>query len=325
MGRPRRRALENRLAWSKSRDAVFLECPRQYWFQYYGFWEGWEVDAPPRTRRIYILKQLKSRHVWAGERVHASIERSLKNLAASSRPLAVDVDEIVEITLDEMRLDYRSSKAGQYRQRPKTCALFEHEYGLEVPDEEWKRIAASVERCLRNFYVSETFRRIADSVRSDWLECKDFSSFDLDGVKVYVVLDFAMREGGEVAIYDWKTGSSAGRDNRVQMACYAYYAHQRWQAEPGGIRTVEYNLNRNELLVRTPSAAELDWTRAYIEGSIADMRRLLRDSARNIAVEDDFRKVNDEQSCSRCAYLAVCEPPVLRARASDSVPAGPAA
>ena len=55
---------------------MFTECPRQYWFQYYGFWSGWQVGADPRTREIYILKQLKNRHMWAGERVHSCIEPS---------------------------------------------------------------------------------------------------------------------------------------------------------------------------------------------------------------------------------------------------------
>src|SRR5262245_39407157 len=116
--------LENEFSWSKSRDGVFLECPRRYWFQYYGSWGGWEIGADPRTREIYVLKQVKSRQMWAGERVHAAIERSLKMMRASSRPLAVNVDEIVAITLDEMRLDFKSSREGFYRRRPKSCALF---------------------------------------------------------------------------------------------------------------------------------------------------------------------------------------------------------
>jgi len=43
------------------------------------------------------------------------------------------VDEVVSITLDQMRSEYRSSRAKNYLKNPKTCGLFEHEYGIELP------------------------------------------------------------------------------------------------------------------------------------------------------------------------------------------------
>ena len=33
--------LKNEFSWSKTRDEVFKTCPRQYWFAYYGYWNGW--------------------------------------------------------------------------------------------------------------------------------------------------------------------------------------------------------------------------------------------------------------------------------------------
>lgn len=317
--------LQNEFSWSKSRDGVFLECPRRYWFQYYGSWGGWEAAADPRTREIYVLKQIKSRQMWAGERVHAAIERTLKMLRASTRPLAVDVDEIVAITLEEMRLDYKSSRDGFYRKRPKSCALFEHEYGLEVPDEEWRALAATVERCLRTFYDSDVYARIAASRREDWLECEDFSSFQLDGVKVHVVLDFAMRDGDDILIYDWKTGASAERDNRIQMACYAFYAHQKWGVPPERVRPIEFNLNRGEQIPYSVTAADLDRTRAYMSGSISDMRRLLADPAANAADEAGFRKANELSTCRRCNFIGVCEPEVDGSLPRGRGPSGAAA
>lgn len=289
---------------------MFLTCPRQYWFQYYGSWGGWDIGADPRCREIYILKQLKSRYMWAGERVHRAIERSLKNLATSSRPLAVDVEEIVRLTIEEMRLDFKSSRDGLYRSRPKTCALFEHEYQVPVSDEEWRSVAQTVERCLRQFYGSSIFEEIQSSDRSNWLECEQFSSFVVSGVKVQVVLDFVMRVGSEIVVYDWKTGASDEGDNRVQMACYAFYAHKKWGVAPEAVRPTEFNLNRGQVLSHSLTAADLERTRGYIEGSIADMRRLLRDPAANWAVEADFRQVSDERICRRCKYLKVCQPAV---------------
>ena len=37
--------LKNEFSWSNSRDATFRECPRRYYFRYYGSWGGWSVSA----------------------------------------------------------------------------------------------------------------------------------------------------------------------------------------------------------------------------------------------------------------------------------------
>ena len=69
--------LVNDFSWSRTRDNVFQECRRRYYYQYYGAWGGWDADADPLIRRLYILKQLATRQMWAGRLVHEAVERSL--------------------------------------------------------------------------------------------------------------------------------------------------------------------------------------------------------------------------------------------------------
>jgi len=210
---------KNEFSWSKTRDEVFKTCPRQYWFAYYGYWNGWLEDAPERTRQIYILKNLKNRHIWAGEKVHECIQRSLNNIRRRIRVLSVD--EIISITLDQMRAEFRSSRSKTYLKNPKSCALFEHEYGLEVTDEQWKEIANNVETCLRNFYASDIYDSLKSHSREEWLEVEEFSSFHFYNVKINLAIDCAIREGDDILIYDWKTGKSLSEDLSTQLCCYA--------------------------------------------------------------------------------------------------------
>ncbi|HEX5131189.1 MAG TPA: PD-(D/E)XK nuclease family protein, partial [Candidatus Krumholzibacteria bacterium] len=158
--------LKNTFAWSVSRDRTFRECPRQYWFSHYGFWSGWEPDSDPRTREIYVLKQLKSRPMWVGEVVHECIRHSLENV---SRGIPVlPVERIMEITRNRMREDFVASRRGLYRQEPKrSCGLFEHEYRLPVTDAEWLDTAEHVDRCLLNFYHSEVWDQLHTTAPGD--------------------------------------------------------------------------------------------------------------------------------------------------------------
>jgi len=232
---------KNEFSWSISRDRVFQICPRQYYFNYYGYWEGWETNAPARTRQIYILKNLKNRYMWTGEKVHSCIKHTLTNLQRGISVL--DVNQIVDITLNQMREEFRSSREKRYLTHPKTCALFEHEYESPITDADWKKTADKVEQCLRNFYSSDTFAMLKELPQQMWLEVEDFSSFNLNNTKIWAVLDCSFRtEDSGITIIDWKTGRSMSEDVSMQLNCYAMYAMQKWGVDPESVKLIEYNL-----------------------------------------------------------------------------------
>jgi hypothetical protein len=298
--------IQNEFSWSKSRDEIFQTCPRQYYFNYYAYWGGWERGAPERTRQIYILRNLKNRFMWAGEKVHQCIKHSLRNLQRGISIL--DADDIISITLHQMRDEFRSSRDRRYRVYPKTCALFEHEYDLDISDEQWKAIADDVERCLRNFYSSAIFSLLKGLPRERWLEIEDFSSFYLDGTRIWAVIDCSFRSEEDVTIIDWKTGRGTESDLSLQLSCYAMYGVEKWGIRPEQIKLVEYNLLSNQSAEFLVTAGEINNTKTYIRGSIADMRSLLADVENNVPKEEEFfKKIEDERIRNRCNFRKVCD------------------
>jgi len=297
--------LKNEFSWSKTRDEVFKTCLRQYWFAYYGYWNGWFENAPDRTRQIYILKNLKNRHMWAGEKVHECIQRSLNNIRRGIKVLSVD--EIVSITLDQMRAEFRSSKLRTYWKKPKTCALFEHEYEIELTDDQWKDTANNVETCLRNFYASDIYDGLKSHPRDGWLEVEEFSSFHLDNNRINLAIDCAIKERDEVYLYDWKTGKSLSEDLSIQLCSYALYAMEKWNVHPESLRIIEYNLSFDKSNWFSITHGEVEDIKGYIQGSIKDMESLLVDAGNNIQMEEErFRKVEDERVIMRCNFRKVC-------------------
>ena len=301
--------LKNTFAWSVSRDRTFRECPRQYWFAHYGFWGGWEWEADPRTREIYVLKQLKSRPMWVGEVVHECIRHSLENLARGIPVLPVD--RILALTRNRMREDFVASRSGRYRDNPKhDCGLFEHEYRRPVTDEEWREAADHVDRCLLNFYDSEVWEQLKKTPPDDFLEIERFSRFLLDGVEVTVKLDCATRETDHVIVWDWKTGRREGSDTRLQLACYAFYLHQAYGIPIHRVHMRRFELSQRAVHTRTIAERELDQILDYVRGSIADMRALLDEPEGNLAVEERFARVEQREACLRCNFLKVCKPAI---------------
>ncbi len=154
----------------------------------------------------------------------------------------MDVDEIISITIDKMRGDFRSSMKKRYLMHPNTCALFEHEYDVGLPDAEWKKMAEDVEQCLRNFYGSEMFALLRDLPQEKWLEIEDFSFFYLDDIKIWAVLDCSFRTDDGITIIGWKTGRTTSKDISLQLSCYAMYCQDKWGFNSENIRLIEYNL-----------------------------------------------------------------------------------
>jgi hypothetical protein len=297
--------LKNDFSWSKSRDEVFRKCPRQYYFQYYGSWGGWKTDCDQRTREIYVLKQLQSRSMWAGSKVHDCIKRALENLRRGIKPMPEK--EAIDATLASMRNDFANSRRGDYWKNPKTCGFFEHEYKLNLSKSAWKETADHAVKCLQTFYQSDVYKRIQELSSDQWLETEEFSSFQLESTKIHVVLDFSYRDtNGDIVIYDWKTGRSDSERNDVQLACYSYYATQKWAVDAEKVKTIEFNLASGRAYNYSLIGKGLESILHHIRGSIRDMKMLLDNPETNQANEDRFAFTTQDTTCNYCNYRKVC-------------------
>src|SRR5690606_29772166 len=201
-------ALENRFSWSKSRHEKFEACLRQYYYQYYGSWGGWERDAPPEVRELYILKKLTNRHAWSGTAVHDAIRRILTLLRDGAE---IDPERIVATVRASMRAQFRESRQGADGCR-KAFGLREHEYAAEVAAEEWCASWGLDERCLPAFFRSRWVDLAGSLPHEAWPPIDELASFLYRGVPVFAAPDFAFRAGGGVVLVDWKTGKAREAD-----------------------------------------------------------------------------------------------------------------
>ena len=311
--------LVNTFSWSRSRDGMFQECRRKYFYHYYGAWGGWEADAPAEVRRLYVLKQLTSRQGWAGRVVHEAVEMTLKALHAGR---ALPESWLLEETLRRMRKEWRFSKEGRYRERPKAdVALFEHEYGVEIAPRTWQVLRDHVLRCLRNFHRLPLFGAIRETPRDRWILIEDVRAFDFEGTPVYAAPDFGYwTTADRLALVDWKTGSPDPEETAVQLACYALYAQDILEVPPSLVDLLEVNLREGVVTVHPWDEARLDAIRERLRLSIRGMKAWLRDPAANRAALEDFERTEDLRICRWCNFKAVCRPELA---SPDTRPAAP--
>jgi PD-(D/E)XK nuclease superfamily len=298
--------LVNEFSWSRTRDSIFQECRRRYYFQYYGAWGGWDLAADPITRRLYVLKQLGSRQMWAGRLVHEAIERAL---LAMRDGFALSEASLVEHTVRQMRSEWKGSRRGVYRANPHRPGLFEHEYAVPVRDGEWRALRDHVVRCLRNFYRLSLLAEIKKTSTDRWILIEDVGSFGFEGTTVFAAPDFGYWDAaGQLQLVDWKTGGNGGEDAALQLAGYALYAREVLGVDLPRVDLLEVNLREGRVTSHPWDHAGLRQVTEHIRLSVRGMKAYLRDPARNLAREADFEKTENLRICRWCNFRAVCRP-----------------
>jgi hypothetical protein len=314
--------LGNVFSWSRSRASMFEDCRRRYYYHYYGAWGGWENTAAPDVRHLYVLKQLTGRQGWAGRTVHTAVELTLRALHAGRE---LSEERLIEDTVSRMREEWRFSRRGRYRERPREAvALFEHEYGVEVPGQAWQVLRDHVCRCLRNFHRLPLLAEIRRTPPERWILIEDVRAFDFEGTPVYAAPDFGYwTRDDRLALVDWKTGSPHPDETAVQLGGYALYARDILDVPPDRVDLLEVNLRASEVSVHPWDAARLDKIRERLRLSIRGMKAWLRDPDANVAALEDFERTEDLRLCRWCNFKAVCRPEIL-AEASSLSASGPA-
>ena len=186
--------------------------------------------------------------------------------------------------------------------------MFEHFYNQKPTDEALLDIRDLMLNSIDGFFASDSYRFIQTMSDSQWLAIEDLDSFEVHGAKLWVKLDFAIRHGERVYIYDWKTGKVA-KENEVQLAIYALYAQQKWDVDLNLIRLFDVYLNQQLPVKVKPTKRLIDSAKVFIETSIDSMKELLTDVENNKTEIDLFPMVGEDREsypCSYCSFQTVC-------------------
>jgi hypothetical protein len=299
--------LANEFSWSRSRDATFQNCRRKYFYHYYGSWGGWDAAATAEVRRLYVLKQLASRQMWAGRVVHDAIEMAL-HIFREGRD--VPVEPFIQDVVERMRGEWRNSRDGRYRESPKTpVALFEHEYTLDLKPEVWQHLSRNVMNCLRNFFHLPLLAAVRKTAPEHWSIEHWSKVFDFEGTPVWIAPDFGYwNDAGRLTLVDWKTGASDADATAFQLGCYALYAREMLGVEPAQVDLLEANLREPMVTPLRWDDARLDAIREQLRLSIRSMRAYLADAAANVARIEDFERTEELRICRWCNFRSICRP-----------------
>jgi len=303
--------LKSELTWSFSRDRLFNECRRAYFYHYYASWGGWEASASQFCRKAYILKNMRSIDAWIGNIVHQVIKWILESKIGDNTTLFKEGKDIsheyaVKTAKNLLTKTWEQSRSKKWEESVKyNLNLFEHYYNHEPTREQLKVKLEKVANSIRNFYKSGLLEKFSKSSAENFLSIDELDSFDFEGTKVFAIPDFAVRDGKEYLLYDWKTGKRSEKDI-LQLSCYSLYAMDKWQVSEDQIKIIPAYLAQDEFLPLPVEAIASEQVKGYIRQSIEGMRGILRDVKGNKTEINNCPKTDNSRRCRKCKFQEIC-------------------
>ena len=295
------------LSWSWTRNQTFLNCKRWYFHAYYSSWGGWRREASNLSKHAYRLKRLVTLDQLFGISVHNQIHRM--------------IDESQKMTVEEFTASVRKAlnrafwdsthKKEQWYEHPSDIYMF-HEiyYDGEIPEQKIEGYRERINIIANHLLSSKTFKDIFD--RKDKIRLvssERFRVFELDGVKVWVVMDLVYQdlESGKFVVADFKTGRPSSGDP-VQLILYSLFLKEAFD-----ITSLDQMELRNEYLAIgkhasfTPRHSDHEYVKSLIRTSVKEMKSCLRIPEQNVPLEmEEFEQTKNRAICRRCAFRELC-------------------
>jgi CRISPR/Cas system-associated exonuclease Cas4 (RecB family) len=298
-------------SWSLSRHKALMECPRKYAYEYYISHNGWLRDSNILAKDAYRFKKMTNLEILFGSAVHDLILSVIGNfLNTGFIPPETELIQRLRSTLNSAFKDSKI-RADLWRERPNHFQML-HEiyYNGELPLEKVDEIQKRLNVSMGNFLSSKTFTDVRVNKDMQFVEAERFRFMFIDGVKIFIVMDFLYRDmnEGKWIIVDWKTGKESFED-RHQLALYALYLQRVLK-----VQSIEEIVIRNEYLLTGThktyqlTAVDLEKVHELFGMSVLQMQQYLEEISINQPLNFNlFPKTNTTKKCDRCNYKELCE------------------
>ena len=293
-------------SWSISRQRLFEQCPRAYYYRYYMSWNGWLWEAPGESRLAYRLSKLTSLDALLGQEMDVRA-REIEAAARAGQDLPSQDDLEARTRAALNRAWVSSRERSGFERSPNKVTMLRSVYLGEDTEAEVARVREKISPCTHNLLAVPHWERIASCGKEGCVPIPDFAQFLLGEVKVFAAADLAFVRDGALHVIDWESGREEG-DNQVQVLLSAYCLRENdlSLADLAIEGHVHYLATGEALKVTVPDdLAEV--VRSVVGEGVALMRGYLLHPEHNVPLgRQDFER-RQSGLCRSCNFAPLCE------------------
>ena len=302
---PNKAKKPTQLEWSFSKRGVLEQCPRKYYYQYYGS-NLKTAKNDPDKEILHFLKKLQNRHLRTGDILHYVIRWYLMKLQKGEH---LSLDSLLQWALRDLHKDIEYSQ--QYKhgtplpevKYPPTL-LLEFYYGQTDVEFLCSEAEERLIRALTNFVESQNFTQFREGVTDRSALIEKSARIKNDYFTISGKVDLVFWKGDKYVIVDWKTGGLNSSDDSLQMLAYALWAKYKFECPLDTIILHRVYLDNNTF--STFHVDEKDMVRA--EGRILqDLDRMQEvDNYGMQGLVEAFTPCAQPKICELCQYQEIC-------------------
>ncbi|HEX2846250.1 MAG TPA: PD-(D/E)XK nuclease family protein [Chitinophagaceae bacterium] len=294
-----------KISWSYSKMQFFRDCPRKYYFHYYGSKKRTAKDEALKDVLIELSK-LSNKYMVQGNLVHQLIGIYFKKARLGEiwdfKRLSGFGRKIIEETIQFNEIIQNGQTAPQVKfPKPIIKELF---YNTIANTELRDELIRVVDLCLHNFLQSSSYEHLREGGKKDLAKIEGDTSFKIhDHLSVDGKVDIAFLDNSLLKIADWKTGKKALEDTSLQLLVYALWAGQFKEWSFDQIEIEKAYLQDGSLEKLEFSAINVDRAKARILQD-AELLTEMDEYGKN-SVKDAFA-LHIGKNCNTCPYETIC-------------------
>lgn len=294
-----------KMTWSFSKMQTFRDCPRRYYYQYYGSKKRTAKTEPLKLELIQAAK-LSNRYMVQGHVIHLAISVFLKRQRnGETWELNRLISFATKIINDILDYNEKISK-GYVMDTPSFQIPLLKEISQKSHESHQLRLDWTdlVRNCLENFYTNPIYEHLRRGSKSLMSKIEGDTAFSLtESINVDGKVDLAFLLNEILMVADWKTGKKEMQDTSLQLLVYVLWAKSLSEWKFSEVIIQKAYLQENEL--EELAYSELHVNRARVK-IIQDSSMLVEMHPFGIdAISDAFIQ-HVGKNCGLCPFEKIC-------------------
>lgn len=285
---------------------MLQECPRKYFYNYYGYHNGWLREADDQSKQIYRLKNLQPIDALFGQIFHATVKDGVMN--RKKRVIEPDIfRRRINRAIKTAYLESRNSME-DWLMHPKWYTMIsEVYYEGDIPQDKKNAIIEKVNVTSDNVFASQSFMELTGNQDVQIIELDELKSFEVQGLTAYVKLDAFYELKNKYIITDWKTSTRDSLKDIDQLILYCWYAHRVLGVRLQDIEArLEYT-QQSKVEVYNFNEEELGLIDRRLEKDLKLLQNYVLDFEANQPLPmKDFQQAKGSSLCKYCNFKEVC-------------------
>lgn len=296
---------ESAFEWSYSRRGVLEQCPRRYYYNYYGA-NARVAKTEPQKEELRFLKQLSNCYLRSGDILHLVIRTYLKRLRSREE---WTLDRMLRWAQGIFRHDLDFSQRYQVGDSlphavDSPVLLLEYYYNVANAKERWANSEEQLVTALTNLRESPALTDFRTGATREKAEIESPVILKDGNFSMRGKVDLAFPNDRRFVVVDWKIGNSDDSGESLQLTSYAMGAINKLGCTPEDIDLYRVQLGSGLVSQFAVSSKSVLRARSRIIQDV-DKMKALDDYGRN-AIAEVFTPCAQSRICASCCFQAVC-------------------